>query len=44
MDWLDRMNKAIEYIEDNLTEKSVMKKPQKLHTVQYFIFKGCSVI
>lgn len=39
MDWLTGLQKAIDYIEDNITEKLIMKKLQGYHTHQALTFR-----
>lgn len=39
MDWLDSMNKAVEYIEDNITEKLDIEKVAKIALSSPFHFQ-----
>ena len=43
MDWIQRIENAIDYVEENITEKLIMRKWQKEPILQVFIFKKCLV-
>lgn len=40
MDWIERLNKAMEYLEEHMTEEIPTKRRRVLHVVPPIIFRG----
>lgn len=43
MDWIQRIENAIDYVEENITEKINYEEVAKKPILQVFIFKKCLV-